>query len=69
MVTDLGEVGEMVGDLPLMPGGEDGFDVGEVLVQGGSANAGLFGYLGHGYCTEASFGDQRRRGFECGLPY
>ena len=47
LVPDLGEVLEMAGDVPLVPGEQNRFDVWEVLVQRRSPDAGLLGDLRH----------------------
>ena len=47
LVPERGELLEVSGDLALMPGEKDRFDVGEVLVQRGPTNAGLLGDLRH----------------------
>ena len=44
---DCSELTEVGVNLPLVPRVQDGFDVWEVLVQGGSSDAGLFGDLRH----------------------
>jgi hypothetical protein len=49
LVPDVGEVVEVAGDLALVPGLQDGLDVGEVLVQGRPPDAGSLGYLRHRY--------------------
>jgi len=55
-VADFVQLSEMVADLSLMPGGEDAFDIREVLVESGAADPGLLGYLGHGHGPQALFG-------------
>src|ERR1700731_947658 len=44
-VPCLGELGELAGDLALVPGGQDRLDVGEVLVQRGAPDASAPGDL------------------------
>ena len=55
---------EVLGDMPLVPGDEDGFDAGEVLVERGAADAGLLCNLGHGHGPQPMPGDQGRGGLE-----
>jgi hypothetical protein len=43
-----GELVEVVGDLPLLPGEQDRLDIREVLVEGRAADAGVLGDLRHG---------------------
>lgn len=62
MVAHLGQVVQVFCDVAFVPGQEDGFDVWEVFVERGAADAGLLGDLGHGHGGEAVRGDQRGRG-------
>jgi hypothetical protein len=48
LIAQLGQVGELPCGVAFMPGNQDGFDVGVVLVERGSADAGLLGDLRHG---------------------
>jgi len=57
----------MPADLTLMPGGEDGFDVGEVLVERGAADTGFLGYLRHGHSPQTTFGHELCRCLQRGL--
>jgi hypothetical protein len=57
-------VAQVPGDVPLVPGDQDRLDVGEVLVEGGPADAALLGDLGHGHAGQPVLGDQRRGGIE-----
>ena len=59
------ELAEVGADVLVMPGVEDGLDVGEVLVERGSANADIFGDARHRDGTHPAFGHERR----CGLDY
>jgi len=47
LVSDPSEMFEMAIDLTLMPGEQDRFDVGEVLVERRASDAGLLGDLRH----------------------
>ena len=68
VLSDFGaEVVKVAGDLPFVPGHQDGFDVGEVLVQGRPADPGLPRDLRHGHGAQAVLGDQRGRGVEDGV--
>jgi hypothetical protein len=53
-----GQLGEMLADLTLMPGGEDALDVREVLVEGGAPYPGPLSDLGHGHFPQAMFSHQ-----------
>ena len=59
----------MLANLALMPGCEDGFDVGEVLVQGGAADTGLLGYRRHGHSPQTTFGHELCRSRQRRLLY
>ena len=55
---------EVAGDLTFVPGDQDRFDVGEVLVQRRASDAGLLGDLRHRHRPQPVLGHQRRRGVE-----
>lgn len=63
-VSYLGEHREVASDLAFVPGEEDRFDVGEVLVERGSSDAGVFGDARHRDREQAIVGDERRGGVE-----
>ena len=55
---------EVAGDVAVVPGGQDRFDVGEVLVQGRPADAGFLGDPRHRHRRQPVFGDQGRGGVQ-----
>src|SRR5947208_1364737 len=57
-LPDVVELLEMVGDLALVPGGENRVHLGEVLVERRAADAGPLRDLGHRDAGQAAFGDQ-----------
>jgi hypothetical protein len=57
-VSELGELLEVSGDLAFVPGQQDRFDIGEVLVQRCSSDPGPACDLRHRHGEEAAFGDQ-----------
>jgi hypothetical protein len=63
-VGGLGELGEVLADLALVPGDQDRLDVGEVLVQRGPADAGPLGDLGHRHRGQPVLGYQRGHGVQ-----
>jgi hypothetical protein len=63
-VPDLGEMLEVTGDLAFVPGGQDRFDVREVLVQRRPADAGLRRDLRHRYRRQSMLGHQCRHGVQ-----
>jgi hypothetical protein len=69
MVSDLGEILEVTGDLPFVPGDEDRFDVGEVLVQSRTADARLLGDLRHRHRRQPVLGYERRHGVQGGVAH
>src|SRR5918998_6883802 len=53
---------EVLADLAFVPCPKNGLDVGEVLVEGGSPDAGLLRYLRHRDGSESLLGDERDGG-------
>jgi hypothetical protein len=68
VIAGVGEMRDVVVDLPFVPREQDRADVGEVLVHGGPADTGLFGDAGHRDSGEAVLGDQRGGRGDGGLP-
>lgn len=64
VITQPLELREVVGRMALVPGHKDGFYVGEVLVERGSADAGPLGDLGHGDSAKSVFGDELGSGVQ-----
>src|SRR4051812_48047203 len=56
---DLGELPQMIADLPLMPCRQDRLDVGEVLVERRPADPGVLSNLGHRDPGQPALGHQR----------
>lgn len=63
-VPDLGELFEVSGDLTIMPGDADRFDVGKVLIKRGPSDAGRLGDLRHRHRCQPTLGDKRRGGVQ-----
>ena len=57
-LPDVVKLLEVIGDLALVPGGEDRVDVGEVLVERRAADSGPLCDLGHRDTGQAAYGDQ-----------
>jgi len=68
-VSDLGEIGQVAGDLTFVPGIEDRFDVGEILVQRRPPDPGLLGDLGHRYRPQSVLGYKGRGGIQDRVVY
>ena len=64
LVSDFGELFQMAGDLAVVPGEQDRFDVREVLVQSRSSDPGLLGDLRHRHGQEPVLGHQRCGGVQ-----
>jgi SAM-dependent methyltransferase len=69
LVSNFGELFEAAGDLTFVPGGQDRFDVGEVLVQCRPSDPGLLGDLRHRHRRQPVLGDQRHRGVQGRVPH
>jgi len=69
VVSDLGELGEVLGDLAFVPGKQDRLHVREVLVQRRSADAGVLGDLGHRHRGQPVLGHQGRGGVQGGVAH
>lgn len=64
LVPDLCQIGQVVGDLPVVPGEQDRLDIREVLVQRGPSDAGLLGDLRHRDRAHSALGGQSRGGVQ-----
>ena len=69
VVPHLGEVGQVVGGLALVPGNDDGVDVGEVLVERCPSDTGGVGDARHGHRGQPVIADQAPHGVEDGVTY
>src|SRR5262249_5515723 len=58
MLAEGPELLEVVRELTLVPGDEDGLDVGEILVERGTTDSGAFGDARHGECEWTLLGDE-----------
>lgn len=68
-VMQPGEAVERCCDVPFVPGDEDGFDVGEVLVKGRPPDPSLLRHVGHLHCRDTALGRQCPAGVEDGRAY
>ena len=66
-VAGRGELAQVEGDLAFVPGHQDRFDVGKVLVQGGAPDAGRGRDLRHRHRRQAVLAGQRRGGVQGGV--
>ena len=66
-VPGLGELAQVAGDVPVVPGDQDRLDVREVLVQRGPADPGRGGDLQHRHRRQSVLADQRRGGVQGGV--
>ena len=64
LVSEFGEMFEVACDVTLVPGEQDRFDVGEVLVQRRTSDTCLFGDLRHRHRQWSVLGHQRPRGVQ-----
>jgi hypothetical protein len=64
VVSGFGQLLEVAGDLPFVPGQQDRFDVWEVLVQRRPSDAGLLGDRRHRHGGQPVLGHQRRCGVQ-----
>lgn len=64
LVPQGGEVLEVGGDMPVVPGDQDRLDVREVLVQRGAADAGVLGDPRHRRRARSMFSDEGRGGVQ-----
>ena len=69
LLPGMGELLEMLGDLPVMPRGEDRFDVGEVLVQRRPSDPRLLGDLRHRHRRQPVLRHQRCRRVQRGVAH
>jgi hypothetical protein len=58
LIPNLSEMCEVLGDLTFVPGNEDRFDIGEVLVERRTSDARLLGDLGHRHRPQPLLSDQ-----------
>jgi hypothetical protein len=63
-IPELGEMSQMSIDVPFVPGGQDRFDVREVLVQRRTSDPGFLGDLRHRHGQQPVLGHQRPGGFQ-----
>ena len=69
VVACLDQLVQVVADLALVPGHEDRFNIGEVLVQRGPSDAGGLRDLGHGHRRETVLGNEPRCRLHDGLAH
>ena len=67
VVGQFGKASEVSASVSLVPGDQDRFDVGVVLVEGGPAYPGLLGDLGHGHVPKPVLSYEGGGGIEDGV--
>ncbi len=69
LVAEFGEMVEVTGDVTLVPGEQDRFDICEVLVQRRASDAGVLGDLRHLHRRQSVLGGQRPSGVQNRFAY
>ena len=69
LVAKLGQVFQVLGDMLFVPGDQDRLDTREVLVQRGSSDTRLVGYLGHRHRAQPVPSDKGSGGLQDRIAY